>query len=80
METSAIWLDLVEMTKNELCCSLTRFVLEARKRNADPYPAETLYDLVLSFQLNLSLKGREIRFLQDKEFVVLKNTLDTRMQ
>ncbi len=68
------------MTKDELCFSLTRFVLEARKRNGDPYPAETLYELVISLQLHLSLNGREMRFLQDKEFVVLKNTLDTRMK
>ncbi len=80
LETSAIWLELVEMTKDELCFSLTRFVLEARKRNGDPYPAETLYGFVISLQLYLSLNGREIRFLQDEDFVVLKNTLDTRMK
>ncbi len=68
------------MKKDELCFSLMRFVLEAIKRNADPYPAETLYKLVISLQIHLSLKGREILFLQDREFVVLTNTLDTRMK
>ncbi len=74
LETSTIWLWLVEMTKDELCFSFTRFAVEATKCNGDPYPAETLHELVTSLQLHLSVNGREIRFLQDKEFLVLKNT------
>lgn len=68
------------MTKDELCFSLTRFVLEAKKQNGDPYPAETLYEIVLAIQMYLSMHGRDMKFLNDVEFTVLKNTLDTRMK
>ncbi len=65
------------MTKDEICFCLIRFVLEARKKSGEPYPAETLYEIVISLQLYLAMNGREMRLLSDPEFVALKNTLDT---
>jgi hypothetical protein len=79
-DISAIRVELLEMTKDELCFSLSRFVLEARKQSGDEYPAETLYDLVISLQLYLSSCGRELKLLDDHDFVTLKNTLDARMK
>ena len=68
------------MTKDELCFSLTRFILEAKKRSGMPYPAETVYDILICIQLYLSQNGREMKFLEDPEFVTLKNTLDQKMK
>jgi integrase len=75
-----IRVELLNMTKDELCFCLTRFVLEAKKQNGQEYPAETLYEIIISIQLYMSLNGREIKFLNDPEFVVLKNTLDSKMK
>ena len=77
---SIIRTELVEMTKDELCFSLTRFILEAKKANGEPYPAETLYEIVISLQLHLSVHRREMKLINDPEFVTLKNTLDSRMK
>ena len=79
-DTSPVHVELLDMTKDELCFSLTRFTLEAKKTSGQPYPAETLYEIVISIQLYLALNGREMKFLNDPEFVTLKNTLDTRMK
>lgn len=68
------------MTKDELCFCLTRFILEAKKKNGDPYPAETLYEIIIAIQLYLALNGREMKFLLDSEFTALRNTLDTQMK
>jgi hypothetical protein len=68
------------MTKDELCFSLSRFVLEVRKENGEAYPAEMLYEIVISLQLYLAMYGREMKFLNDVEFVCLKNTLDSKMK
>ncbi|XP_022095363.1 uncharacterized protein LOC110981782 [Acanthaster planci] len=80
MHLSPIRVELLEMTKDELCFSLTRFVSEAKKQNRDPYPAEILYEIVISIQMYLWMNGQDMKFLNDEEFTVLKNTLDTRMK
>ncbi len=56
------------------------FLLDAFLLGGQKTQWGTLYELGISLQLYLSLNGPEIRFLQDKEFVVMKNTLDTRMK
>lgn len=68
------------MTVDELCHCLTRFVLETRKKNGEEYPCESLQELLLSIQTYLALQGREFQFLQDPDFVSLRNTLDARMK
>ena len=77
---STIRCELIEMTKDELCFALSRFIHEVRKQNGDNYPSETLYELIISVQLYLASHGKEYRFLQDEAFVSLKNTLDSRMK
>ena len=42
------------------------------------YPAETVYELIITLQLYS--QGKYYKFLDDKEFVTLKNTLDARMK
>jgi hypothetical protein len=61
--TSPIRVELVEMTNDELCFALTRFVLEAKKSSADPYPAETLYQLIMALQMYLSVHSREVNIV-----------------
>ncbi len=80
LQRSVIRSELIEMTKDELCHTLTRFVLEAKKANGEPYPAETLYEIIMSIQMHLSVNNREFKFLNDPDFTTLKNTLDGRMK
>ena len=67
------------MTKDELCFSLTRFTLEAKKKSGSLTQLNPSM-IVISIQLYLAMHGREMRLLNDPEFVSLKNTLDTRMK
>ena len=78
--TSIIRVELIEMTKDELCHNLSLFVLEARKRSGEDYPAKTLYELTIPLQLCLTSQGEENKFLDDKGFVTLKNSLNARMK
>ena len=73
-DISIIRVELIEMTKDELCHSLSRFVLEARKRSGEDYPAETVYELIISLQLYLTSEGKEYKFLVDKEFVIIHSS------
>lgn len=69
------------MTKDELCYTLSRFVCEAKKQNGEDYPGDTLYELIISIQLSLEVDcGRQYKFLNDKAFSQLKNTLDSTMK
>ena len=58
---SPIRCELDEMTKDELCYALSRFVLEVKKVNGDDYPRNTLYELVICIQLHISTLGKEWR-------------------
>lgn len=80
LEISPIRCELVEMTVDELCYSLSRFVLEVRNRKGLEYSAQTLYEAVISLQMFLSTKGREMKFLQDEAFLTFRNTMDARMK
>jgi hypothetical protein len=42
--------ELLEMSKDELSFSITRFIMEANKITGEAYPAETLYEIVISLQ------------------------------
>lgn len=77
---SPIRVELIEMTTDELCYALSRFVLEVRKESGEEYPSETLYELIICIQLYLSSHGIEVKLLQDAGFISLKNTLDNRMK
>ena len=77
---STIRCELIEMTKDELCFALSRFIHEVRKQNGDNYPSGTLYELIISVQHYLASHGKEYKFLQDEASVSLKNTLASRMK
>lgn len=72
--------DIMEMTKAQLTYALTRFILKVRKKTGENYPSQTLYEIVISLQLYLCMYGRDFKFLDDKDFVAVRNTLDNRMK
>ena len=44
------------------------------------YPAETLYELVISLQMYLNSKGNNVRFLDDCDYIEVRHCLDNRMK
>ena len=42
-----------------------RFIFEVRKKTGDVYPAETLYEIVISLQMYLNSVGINVKFLDD---------------
>ena len=46
-----------ELTVSEMDFWLSRFVLEVRKKNGDPYPPNTLYQLICGLQRQLREHG-----------------------
>ena len=72
--------DILDVTNEELNYSLCRFIHEVRKKNGDNYPAETLYDIVICLQLYMAMYGREVRLIEDEDFIQVCNTLDNRMK
>ena len=60
--------------------TLTRFILEVRKKNGDVYPAETLYEIVVCLQMFLNSHGINIQFLDDIEYIYVRNCLDNRIK
>ena len=79
-DVGSIRTELLEMMKAELCHALSRFVLEVRKTNGEDYPAETMYEIIISLQMYLESNGRVLKLLNDEEFTPLKNTLDAKMK
>lgn len=72
--------DLMKMTEEEICFNVCRFILEVRKQNGDDYPADTLYELLLSLQHYMRVNGRKVKFLDDECFLPIRNSLDNRMK
>lgn len=68
------------MTIDELCYSLSRFVLEVRNRKGQEYSPQTLYEMIICLQMFLAMKGKELQFLQDEAFSTFRNTLDAKMK
>lgn len=80
MDMSPIEVPLEKMTSDELNYSISRFVVEVRKENGDPYPGETLRGMIHMLQLHLeSTCGKVYRFLSE-DFLQIRNTLDTMMK
>lgn len=59
---------------------MNRFVCEIKKQNGKDYPAETLYELIITIQLFLEMNGRQMKLLDDPAFCQLKHTLDNTMK
>ena len=72
--------DIMDMADWELAYALQCFILEVRKKNGDNYPAETLYELVVSLQMFVNAHGRNIKFLDDSEYIEVRDCLDNRMK
>ena len=70
----------LDMSKEELCEVMKRFVLEVKKQDGKPYPPNTLYEIVMALQSFLHQNFKEWKFLNDVEFKTLRNTLDTKMK
>ena len=71
---------MATMSAAELSSWLTRFILEARKKNGDPYPPNTLYHIVMGLVRHLRWSGRNIDVLKDKEFANFRASLDAEMK
>ena len=71
---------LLDMTKDQISYSLSRFIMEAKKQNGEDYPAETLYELIISIQLYLEMQVKSMKVLNEDVFLPLKNTLDNCMK
>ena len=72
---------LLDMSDEELCKWLGKFLYEARMQDGSEYGGESLYQLFCGIQRFLRMNGRpDIDFLTDTKFRILKNTLDARMK
>ena len=72
--------DIMDMPDHELAYALCCFIHEVRKKNRDNHPAETLYDIIICLQLYMAMYGKEIKVLEDEQFIPVRNTLDNRMK
>ena len=80
MEGGTMLKSLVDMSTVEMVHALSRFIIEVHKKNGSEYPAETLYEIVVSLQLWLHMRGKHVKFLDDDEFIAVRNCLDNRMK
>ena len=79
LNLSVIIVELLEMSKDELCHVLSRFILEVKKKDGTDYPCESIYDLIIAIQMYLHTNGKEYKLLNDKEFVSLTNVVNAKM-
>ena len=68
------------MTATNMTHYLSRFVLEARKKNGTEYPANTLYHIIVGIMRHLRCNNVHVDFFRDNEFVELRSTLDSEMK
>ncbi len=72
---------LQEMTRDELQHWLTRFILEARKRDGSVYPPNTLHHICSGLMRHLRWTGKpQIDFFKDDEFADFRASLDAEMK
>lgn len=72
--------NLLDLTNEDMCQELRKFLLECRKQDGSEYPSDTLYELLMSIQMFLHINGKNVKFLNEDEFLPLKHTLDNRMK
>jgi len=72
--------DMEHMTNDELNFCISRFLCEIKKANGEEYPAQTLYEIVIQFQLFLEQNGQNCHFLNEECFLQIRNTLDNLMK
>ena len=71
---------LSTMTVAQLRHWMTRFILEARKKNGDPYPPNSLHHIVTGLMRHLRWSGRVIDFFKDSNFIDFRASLDSEMK
>ena len=72
---------LSDLTLSEMNFWLSRYVLEIRKKDGDPYPPNTIYQLVCGLQRFLKEHGRaDIKIFDIPEFHNFRGTLDEEMK
>ena len=64
----------------KLSYRICHFKTEVRRANKAEYPPASLKSLVLLLQLYLQSCDRPFKFLSDKQFVLIQNTLDNNMK
>ena len=70
-----------ELTVSEMDFWLSRFVLEVRKRNGDPYPPNTLYQLICGLQHQLREHGcADVKLFDNPSLHGFRFTLDGKMK
>lgn len=71
---------LPSMPVVQLSSWLTCFILEARKKNGEPYPPNTLHHIVMGLMRFLRWNGRQIDILKDADFCDFRASLDAEMK
>ena len=68
------------MTTTQLAMWLTRFVLEARRKDGNVYPPNTLHQLIAGLMRHLRQSGRVIDLFRDAAFTDFRALLDSEMK
>jgi hypothetical protein len=68
------------MNAAEQAYHLTRFVVEARKKDGNEYPANTLHHIITGVMRHLRWHGIHVDFFRDPEFADMRSTLDSEMK
>ena len=77
----ALLKDCTKMNVQDLDFWLSRFVIEARKKDGSEYPPNTLYQLCCGLGRAIKLAGRpDINIFDEIKFSGFVNTLDSRMK
>ncbi len=82
-ETQILWSNidnLDNLSKGSFCHALACFIAEVKKLDGSEYPGDTLYQIAVSLQFFLESKGFAWKLIDDKEFLMFKNTLDNTMK
>ena len=73
-------LELTDMTTTQLSACMTRFMLEARKKDGTVYPPNTLHHLVAGLMRLLRQRGKVLDISRDAEFNEFRASLDAKMK
>ncbi len=54
--------DLLKVDKKTVCDTISKFIMEVRKNSGDPYPRETLFEMMSSMQIHFHMHGQYMNF------------------
>ena len=77
-ETDLERIELLEKDSFEF--SMCKFIAEVRKLDGSKYPGSTLYQLVVSIQKHLIVKGKKWKLIESGSFSNLRMVLDNLMK